>query len=54
MYNPFPPTAGGVVGVLAATGANSTGIAIAAIILIIGGLVLLRTAQMRKKAHSAE
>lgn len=54
MYNPFPPTAGGVVGVLAATGANSTGIAIAALILIIGGLVLLRTAQMRKKAHTAD
>lgn len=54
MYNPFPPTAGGVVGVLAATGANSMGYAIAAIILIIGGLVLLRAAQRRKNAHNAQ
>lgn len=48
MYNPFPPATGGAVGALAVTGANSIGIAIAAIILIIGGLVALRTAQMRK------
>lgn len=48
MYSPFPPATGGAVGTLAVTGANSVGIAIAAIILIIGGLVALRTAQMRK------
>lgn len=48
MYNPFPPIGGGTVGVLAVTGANSIGLAIVAIVAIIGGLVLLRTAQMRK------
>ncbi len=53
MYNPFPPTAGGAAATLAVTGANSVGIAIAAIILLLGGLVLLRTAQMRKKAHAS-
>lgn len=53
MYNPFPPTAGGAAAALAVTGANSVGIAIAAIILILGGLVALRTAQMRKKAQAS-
>lgn len=47
MYNPFPPIAGGAAGALAVTGVNSVGLAVAAIIVIVGGLLALRTARMK-------
>lgn len=54
MYNPFPPVAGGAVGLLAVTGVNALGLAIFVILAVVGGLVVVRTVQLKNRAIEKE